>query len=194
MGATAMMFYSAIVLLLSAVVVSASIDGGYGVAPATKPAADRMPYYKTMKNKEIPKPIAIQGLIYCKSGSKLIPLKGAIARITCLVKNRKGMELAPFSVMSCPSDNKGYFLAKLSPPSTKFLKNVEWELEECKAFLKSSPWEDCKVPLDINGGITGAHVISSSSHRLLKNANLYSLKPFFYTSGQPQKVSNNKGY
>ncbi|KVG18323.1 hypothetical protein Ccrd_026542 [Cynara cardunculus var. scolymus] len=69
----------------------------------------------------------------------------------------------------------------------KFLKNVDWELEECKAFLKSSPLKDCKIPLDINGGITGAHIISSSSHRLLKNANLYSLKPFFYMSGQPQK-------
>ncbi|XP_024964718.1 proline-rich protein 1-like [Cynara cardunculus var. scolymus] len=174
-------------------VVSTSAGGGYGVAPATKPAAE-IPYYKMTKQNEISKPIAIQGLIYCKSGSKLTPLKGAIARITCLARNRKGLELAPFSIVSCPADNKGYFLAKLSPPSMKFLKNVDWELEECKAFLKSSPLKDCKIPLDVNGGITGAHIVSSSSHRLLKNANLYSLKPFFYMSGQPQKVSDDKGY
>ncbi|KAI3700741.1 hypothetical protein L2E82_45379 [Cichorium intybus] len=162
-------------------IVSASADVGYGV-----------PY--KMKEKEIPKPIAIQGLIYCKSGSKIIPLKGATARISCLARNQKGLELGPFFVSSCPADDKGYFLAKLSSPSTKLLKHAQWELKECKAFLENSPLKDCKVPLDINGGVKGTRIISSSSHRLLKNANLYSLKPFFYTSDKPQTVSDNKKY
>ncbi|KAI3685005.1 hypothetical protein L6452_34236 [Arctium lappa] len=192
MEATTTTRFSAIVFLLSVVVsaVSATAGGVYGVSPTTNPEIP----YKMNKEKELPKPIAIQGLIYCKSGPKLIPLKGAKARITCLARNQKGLELAPFSVLSCPADDKGYFLAKLSPSSTKFLKNAQWELKECKAFLESSPLKDCKIPLDINGGVMGAHIISSLSHRFLKNTNLYSLKPFFYTSNQPQEVSDNKGY
>ncbi|XP_076908911.1 protein SEED AND ROOT HAIR PROTECTIVE PROTEIN-like [Bidens hawaiensis] len=168
----------AIVLIFSVAtsVVSASAYGAYGGAPSTKP-------------------IAIQGLIYCKSGSELIPLKGATARVTCLARNHMGLELAPFSVSSCPADDMGYFLAKLSPPVTKYFKNVKWELKECKAYLEKSPLEECKVPLDINGGVTGVHIISSASHRLLKNSNLYSIKPFFYTSDeQPKPASNNNGY
>ncbi|KAJ9560206.1 hypothetical protein OSB04_005366 [Centaurea solstitialis] len=193
MEATTATRFSAIVFLLSVVVsaVSASAGGAYGVSPATN---HEIPYKMMTKEKELPKPIAIQGLIYCKSGPKLIPIKGAITRITCLARNQKDLEPMPFSVLSCPTDDKGYFLAKLSPPSTKFLKNSHWELKECKAFLESSPLKDCKIPLDINGGVTGAHIISSLSHRFLKNANLYSLKPFFYTSNQPQQVSNNKRY
>ncbi|KAF5787566.1 hypothetical protein HanPI659440_Chr10g0390361 [Helianthus annuus] len=180
--------FSAIVLLFS-VVTSVISAGTYEVTPATKPRIPYKPY-----DNEITKPIAIQGLIYCKSGSKLIPIKGATARVTCLARNHLGLELAPFSVSSCPSDDKGYFLAKLSPQVTKFYKKVEWELKECKAYLEKSPLKECKVPLDINGGIKGVHIVSSSTHRLLKNANLYSLKPFFYTSDEPKPVSNNKGY
>ncbi|KAI3685007.1 hypothetical protein L6452_34238 [Arctium lappa] len=192
MEATTATRFFAIVFLLSVVVsaVSATVGGAYGVSPATNPEIP----YKMNKEKELPKPIAIQGLIYCKSGPKLIPLKGATARITCLARNKKGIEPVPFSVLSCPADDKGYFLAKLSTSSTKFLKNVHWELKECKAFLESSPLKECKIPLDINGGVTGAHIISSLSHRLLKNTNLYSLKPFFYTNNQPHQVSKNKGY
>ncbi|PWA94882.1 Pollen Ole e 1 allergen/extensin [Artemisia annua] len=185
--------FSAIFLLLSLAVsdVTASADGGYGLTP-TKPAKPELPY--KIKEKEVPKPIEIQGLIYCKSGSKVFPLKGATARITCVARNHIGLQLAPFSVSSCPADDKGYFLAKLSPSPTKYLKHTKWELKECKAFLEKSPLDECKFPLDINGGVKGAHIISSSAHRLLKNANLYSLKPFFYTSDKPKLVSDNKGY
>ncbi|XP_071689235.1 protein SEED AND ROOT HAIR PROTECTIVE PROTEIN-like [Rutidosis leptorrhynchoides] len=183
--------FSAILFLLSVTVsiLSATADGASSVAPATKPA---IPY--KVKDKETPKPIAVQGLIYCKSGSKLIPLKGATARVTCLAKNHNGLELAPFSVSSCPADDKGYFLAKLSPPSTTYIKKAEWELKDCKVFLEKSPMELCKVPLDINGGIKGAHIISTSSYRLLKNANLYSIEPFFYASDELKPVSDKKGY
>nr|XP_043626125.1 protein SEED AND ROOT HAIR PROTECTIVE PROTEIN-like [Erigeron canadensis] len=180
--------FSVILLLLSVAIsfASATADGtAYRFAPATKP---KMPY------KEMPQTIAIQGLIYCKSGSKHAPIKGATARVTCLARNPIGLELAPFSVSSCPADDKGYFLAKLSPPSTNYFKNAKWELKECKAFLEKSPLKDCKVPLDINGGIKGAHIISTSSHRLLKNENLYSIKPFFYTRDGAKSVSDNEGY
>ncbi|XP_071689236.1 protein SEED AND ROOT HAIR PROTECTIVE PROTEIN-like [Rutidosis leptorrhynchoides] len=182
---------STILFLLSVTlsIVSTTADGAYAVAPSTK---HEIPY--KVSEKETPKPIAVQGLIYCKSGSKLIPLKGATARVTCLAKNHNGLELAPFSVSSCPADDKGYFLAKLSPPSTNYVKKAKWELKDCKVFLEKSPMEQCKVPLDINGGIKGAHIISTSSYRLLKNANMYSIEPFFYASDEPKLVSHKKGY
>nr|GEV23184.1 uncharacterized protein [Tanacetum cinerariifolium] len=173
MNSTATAF-SATVLLLLVVVVSVSADGSYETALTTKP---EIPY--KIKDKEVPKSIAVQGLIYCKSGSKVIPLKGATAKITCLARNHNGIELAPFSVSSCPADDKGYFLAKLSPTSSTYLKNAEWELKECKAYLEKSPLKECNVPLDVNGGIKGAHIVSSSSYRLLKNAYLYSIAIYF---------------
>lgn len=57
--------------LLSAVVVSATGYGtGYVPVPKSKP--DKL----TTVNELFPGLIGIQGLIYCKSGHKLIPLKG----------------------------------------------------------------------------------------------------------------------
>lgn len=76
MKATATTFSAILLLSVAISVVSTTADGAYGVAPATKP---ELPY--KVKEKEIPKPVAVQGLIYCKSGSKLIPLKG-ITQIT----------------------------------------------------------------------------------------------------------------
>nr|GEV80385.1 hypothetical protein [Tanacetum cinerariifolium] len=161
MNSTATAF-SATVLLLLVVVVSVSADGSYETALTRKP---EIPY--KIKDKEVPKSITVQGLIYCKSGSKVIPLKGATAKITCLARNHNGIELAPFSVSSCPADDKGYFLAKLSPPSSTYLKNAERELKECKAYLEKSPLKECNVPLDVNGGIKGAHIVSSSEIKVL---------------------------
>lgn len=63
--------FSNVVFLFCVVlsIVFASADAAYGVAKLPE-----IPH--KMKEKEIPKPIAVQGLIYCKSGSKFIPLKG----------------------------------------------------------------------------------------------------------------------
>lgn len=78
--------FSTILLIFSvaASVVSAYAGGAYGFAPTTTPTIP----YKT-KDKDIPKPIAIQGLIYCKSGSKLTPIKGKIIFYSNMV-NRVG--------------------------------------------------------------------------------------------------------
>ncbi|KAK9282569.1 hypothetical protein L1049_005490 [Liquidambar formosana] len=172
-----------IMLLLSLLVIAAAGDGGYGYGP--KPKVDKP--YSEGKEKLLPTIMGIQGLVYCKSGPKLIPLEGAVARITCLAVDENGYEKAPFSIMSEASDKKGYFFATWSP-SDELEDN--WKLAECKAFLEDSPLETCKVPTDVNEGISGAPL---ASYRLLNhnNMNLYSVGPFFYTS---QPGPNSNGY
>lgn len=57
-------------LLLFTVMILVSADGGYGTAPATEkpePAETENSSSTT---------IGVQGMIYCKSGSDLIPLEG----------------------------------------------------------------------------------------------------------------------
>ncbi|XP_060182067.1 protein SEED AND ROOT HAIR PROTECTIVE PROTEIN-like [Lycium barbarum] len=125
--------------------------------------------------------IAVQGMIYCKSGSKLIPLKGAVARVTCLGVEKNGYETAPFSFSSYQSDSKGYYYAVFS---LKELKEYDQSctITQCKAFLESSSLEECDVPTDENKGKTGALL---TSYRLLngkKNTLLYTVAPFVYTS------------
>ncbi|XP_059318507.1 protein SEED AND ROOT HAIR PROTECTIVE PROTEIN-like [Lycium ferocissimum] len=125
--------------------------------------------------------IAVQGMIYCKSGSKLIPLKGAVARVTCLGVEKNGYETAPFSFSSYQSDSKGYYYAVFS---LKELKEYDQSctITQCKAFLESSSLEECDVPTDENKGKTGALL---TSYRLLngkKSTLLYTVAPFVYTS------------
>nr|AFK49503.1 unknown [Lotus japonicus] len=121
--------------------------------------------------------IAIQGLVYCKSGSKLIPLEGALTRITCVAADEYGFETTPLSFLSEATDTKGYFLATMCPLDVAE-KRV---LKECRAFLEASPWNNCSDPSDINKGISGAVL---HSYRFLhdKNMNLYTVGPFLFTS------------
>ncbi|XP_059664314.1 protein SEED AND ROOT HAIR PROTECTIVE PROTEIN-like [Cornus florida] len=170
----------AISMLLFSLVVVASANG-YGYAP--KPKLDK---YPKAEDKLLPKIIGIQGIIYCKSGSKLIPLQGAVARVTCLAVDQHGCKPAPITILSCPTDAKGYFLATLFPSQ---LEDAS-KLKECKAFLENSPLETCKVPTDVNKGISGAPL--SSSHLLSdKHMKLSSVGPFVYTS-KSRPIS--KGY
>lgn len=111
---------------------------------------------------------------------------GAVARITCLSVDQNGYESAPFSVLSCPSDAKGFFFATLSSSE---IKEDAWKLNKCKAFLETSPLESCKVATDVNKGKSGALL---SSYKLRKNMKLYSLPPFVYTCSEPKPIS--KGY
>ncbi|KAL8259141.1 hypothetical protein R6Q59_027094 [Mikania micrantha] len=129
---------------------------------------------------EHPKNIAVQGLIYCKYGSKLLPLEGATARVTCLSVHKNGYESAPFSFSSCPADKKGYFLAKM--PSWRLVNDDLWEITECKAFLEKSPWTTCNVPEDTNGGIKGAR-LTFSRHLNNDGYCLSSVGPFIYNPG-----------
>ncbi|PKI40174.1 hypothetical protein CRG98_039426 [Punica granatum] len=131
--------------------------------------------------------IGAQGVIYCRSGTKFIPLKGALARISCLAVDTRGYETAPFSILSKPADANGYFLATLSPSEVE----DGWRLSECKAFLHSSPVSSCAVPTDANRGISGALL---SSYTLINNGKmkLYSTRPFVYSPGS-RPISSPSG-
>ncbi|KAJ0051929.1 hypothetical protein Pint_00935 [Pistacia integerrima] len=171
--------FFAVFMLLFTTMVIVSADGGYGTAPATEkpgPAETENSLSTTL---------GIQGTIYCKSGSEFTPLEGAVARITCLSVDKRGNEIAPFSILSDATDNKGYYLATLFPSEMKH----NWRLKECKAFLELSPSETCNVPTDINNGTSG-YVLAK--HRPIKNKNMimFSVWPFYF---QEDKTSSN-GY
>ncbi|EEF39307.1 protein SEED AND ROOT HAIR PROTECTIVE PROTEIN [Ricinus communis] len=171
-------FYLAIYMALSSAVIASASVSGYGPNPnVDKPRLE--------KEKLLSSLVGIQGLIYCKSGPKLIPLEGAIARITCLTTDEYGHEAAPWSILSGATDAKGYFLATLSPSEVE----DKMKIKECKAFLETSPsLETCNVPTDINKGITGAP-LASYNFLTHKNMKLFTVGPFFYTTN-PKPVSN----
>ncbi|XP_017974838.1 PREDICTED: proline-rich protein 3 [Theobroma cacao] len=177
MALTTFSFTISFILFSFMLVIASASDYSYGTKPELlyKPKSDV---------KEKPLPIGIEGLILCKSGPKrLIPIKGAVARITCLAVDEHGYETAPFSILSKATDSKGYYFATLFPHE---LSN-KLKLTECKAFLEKSPLENCKVATDVNKGISGAPL---SYCRLLNNnkMKLYSVPPFIYTS-QPKPIS-----
>lgn len=166
-------------LLLLVASATAGNEGGFG----RKPDAGK-PYSKP---KEVPYVMGIQGLIYCKSGAKLVPLQGAVARITCLAVDKKtGYELAPFSILSKETDEKGYFFATFSGSEIE----DDRKLTQCKAFLNSSPWESCNVPTNVNDGMSGALLVS---YRLINNKRmkLHSVGPFIYTTEPKATPSGN---
>ncbi|KAF3613538.1 putative histone-lysine N-methyltransferase SETD1B-like [Capsicum annuum] len=136
--------------------------------------------------------IAVQGMIYCKSGYKSFPLKGAVARITCLGREKNGYETAPFSFSSYQSNAKGYYYAVFSLNELKGYDH-SYKITQCKAFLESSSLEECNVPTDENKGKTGALL---TSYRLLneygkKKTLLYSVAPFVYTSDDEDYTKSN---
>ncbi|XP_027363397.1 proline-rich protein 1-like [Abrus precatorius] len=196
-------------MLLSALLVFASAtDYGYGPAPTLqnpKPETDYKPqptkpdHEPTKPDYEVPKPkgedevpllptiISVQGVVLCKSGSNYFPIQGAVARVTCGCVDENGYETGPISVLSDATDGKGYFLATVT--LAEFGHKLKFG--ECKAYLESSPLETCKVPSDVNYGISGATL---SSYRILDNKKkLYSVGPFFCTS-QSTSVPAPNGY
>ncbi|ESQ37887.1 hypothetical protein EUTSA_v10029026mg [Eutrema salsugineum] len=122
-------------------------------------------------------PVAVEGVIMCKSGDKSYPIQGATARISCVKTDVYGKEIVPISIMSSKTDSKGYFFATLFPSELRAGKMVT----KCKAFLYQSPIEDCDFPTDVNRGVRGQ---SLTKYRVLedKSFKLYWAGPFFYTS------------
>ncbi|KAK2457144.1 Pollen Ole e 1 allergen and extensin family protein [Trifolium repens] len=129
--------------------------------------------------------IGIQGLVYCKSGSKLIPLEGAVTRIRCEAVDEYGFETKPFTFLSDATDAKGYFLATLFQQELVAEKRV---LKECRTFLDASPLDNCNYPTDFNKGISGAELLSYSFLHD-KKMNLYTVGPFVFTS-TPKSISD----
>ncbi|KAL6271873.1 hypothetical protein ACE6H2_028784 [Prunus campanulata] len=161
-------FFSATSLLVLALV---------AVLLITPSSAASNNHYDEMNLQSTKSILGIQGLVYCKSGPKVIPLEGSVARITCEAVDEYGLESAPITILSDATDAKGYFFATLSPYEIQNHK----KLTQCRAFLELSPLESCNVPTDLNSGITGAVL---ASYRLLhdKNIRLYTVGPFTFTS------------
>ncbi|CAI9785596.1 unnamed protein product [Fraxinus pennsylvanica] len=173
---SAYLFY---LLFLSLLLVASANGYGYGYG-APKPKLESPDPRKEF----LPASFRVQGIIYCKSGSKLNPLKGAIARITCLALDKYGYEPAPFSILSRPTDANGYFLTKLS-----FRLEDGCKITQCKTFLESSPSNTCQFASDVNYGSNG---VVLSAYRLVggqKGTRLYSVGPFVYTS-EPKTAPN----
>ncbi|KAK8509818.1 hypothetical protein V6N13_093663 [Hibiscus sabdariffa] len=165
----------------------------YGTNPDfNTPQPEEQPKYNanpaTDFNKPNPEvlPIGVEGLVLCKSGPKYYPIRGALTRITCLTVDENGYEKT-HSVCSGETDEKGYFLARLSPSGLDDV-DLSSKLGDCKAFLESSPLETCNVPVDVNKGISGAPL---SGFRVLHHLGmkLFSVGPFFFTS-EPNPVPN----
>ncbi|KAF5731417.1 hypothetical protein HS088_TW18G00094 [Tripterygium wilfordii] len=108
-------------------------------------------------------------------------LPGAVAKIICTAVDVLGYETR-LPVSTCKTDAKGYYFSTLDHS----LLEDGLKLRECKAFIESSPLEYCKVPTDVNKGITGALL---STYRILndRKMKLYSINPFFYTT-EPKSV------
>ncbi|XP_050363667.1 protein SEED AND ROOT HAIR PROTECTIVE PROTEIN-like [Argentina anserina] len=189
----------ALFLLLN--VSASATDYGYGTKPpqVENPKPPQVVIPKPLKVEkpkppyfEKPKPlhVDVQGLVLCNSGIKPFPIQGAVARIKCLSEDENGYETAPLVILSGATDAKGYFFATLSASKLEGNYNKKWKLSKCTAFLHSSPLESCKVPTDVNHGITGAFLACSRT----LNANkmkLFSVGPFYYTS---KPKSAPKGY
>ncbi|CAN8248057.1 unnamed protein product [Cochlearia groenlandica] len=122
-------------------------------------------------------PLAVEGVIMCKSGDKSYPIQGARARIGCVKVDQYGKEIAPISIMSGKTDAKGYFLATLYPTQLRLGKMVT----KCKAYLSQSPLSDCRFPTNVNKGISGMPL---NKFRVLKDKSfkLYWSGPFFFTT------------
>ncbi|KAJ6710533.1 POLLEN OLE E I FAMILY ALLERGEN [Salix koriyanagi] len=183
------------ILLLSSLIATSANDYGHGskkdtVKPGYHPKSD-VPdpkpgfEYDPKPNVDQPKltapepnhgydSIGIEGLVLCRSGYNYIPVKGALVRIACMAVDQNGYETTPFSCLTGAADANGYYFKTL--PAF-----ADFRVAECKAYLESSPLETCKIPTDVNDGISGAllssyHILSS------KRIKLYSMRTLFYTS------------
>lgn len=123
-----------------------------------------------------------------------LPIKkniaGAKARITCIGDDENGYETTQ-SILSPATDEKGYFFATTLPASISKQGNYS-KLTDCKAKVDYSPLENCKVPTDIDNGMSGAPL---DTYRILKHKNikLYRLRPFVFTP-EPEPEPKPKGY
>ncbi|KAL6214912.1 hypothetical protein ACLB2K_014344 [Fragaria x ananassa] len=158
--------YASSLLILAAMVAAASAKPEY-----EKPKLEKENLLSTV--------MGIQGLVYCKSGPKVTPLEGSVARITCEAVDEYGFQAAPITILSDATDERGYFLATLSPFEIQTKKKKK--LTQCKAFLELSPLDSCNVLTDANNGISGALL---TSYQLLheKNMKLFTVGPFVFTS------------
>ncbi|RWR89154.1 non-classical arabinogalactan protein 31 [Cinnamomum micranthum f. kanehirae] len=127
--------------------------------------------------------IAVQGVVFCKSCNApgfnpfeaSSPLPGAIVSLVCNGGGKHDI------VVEGKTDDKGYFF--IQPEKVK-----TYSAHTCKVFLTSSPWEKCKKPTNINGGVSGDSLRFEKVLMGYKEyINLYSTGPFVFapTSSSP---------
>ncbi|KAJ6404167.1 hypothetical protein OIU84_012365 [Salix udensis] len=156
------------ILLLSSLLATSANDYGHGskkdtVKPGYHPKSDGPDpkpgfEYDPRPNVDQPKLTAPEP----NHGYDSIGIQG-------LVLCRSGYNYTPVK-----ADANGYYFKTL--PAF-----ADFRVAECKAYLESSPLETCKIPTDVNNGISGAllssyHILSS------KRIKLYSMRTLFYTS------------
>ncbi|KAF8089717.1 hypothetical protein N665_0498s0019 [Sinapis alba] len=172
-------------LLLALVMVVATAD--YYVPPPPSTPTPSQPYVppttftSPVKTPYLPKPntdIAIEGFIFCKSGNETYPIQGAKVNVVCPIVDSYGKLVAKATLLSYPTDLKGYFYFLTYGLSHK-LKSIKC----CKVKLQSSPVSTCKTPTNVNKGVTGATLSSDSSKFISRdNLSLYTLPPFYFSS------------
>ncbi|XP_010506790.1 PREDICTED: proline-rich protein 3-like [Camelina sativa] len=178
---------AASILLLALVLVVAAAD--YYVPPPTtySPSQPYVPIPTTTYTSPVetpqyfPKPnpdLAIEGLILCKSGYKTYPIQGAKVKVVCPIFDSYGKLVAKVTISSYPTDMKGYFHFVAYGLSLK-VKNIN----SCNVKLESSPLSTCKIPTNVNKGVTGAPLSPDNSNFLSHdNLILYTLEPFYFST------------
>ncbi|XVF79390.1 hypothetical protein PTKIN_Ptkin14bG0218500 [Pterospermum kingtungense] len=184
-----------LLVLSTLLVIAFAADYGYDVIPAGTPQAKPAEYNSKPNGEEKPnyadKPTtynpnyAEKPSTYSLTMVKNQPLTSpilkrslirALAKVTCEAVDEVGVEKT-VPICSVATDATGYFYATVSSI------NESLKLKDCKAFLESSPEQNCNVPTDVNKGITG-FPISGDVYRVLhdNHTKLYSAQSFFYTS------------
>ncbi|KAK1566608.1 hypothetical protein Q3G72_001939 [Acer saccharum] len=96
-------------------------------------------------------------MICCKGTLRGSPCmhSRAVARITCESVEKSGnYKTKVLSFLSPAATNvEGYFFATLP---NSILNKDKLKITECKVLLESSPLKTCKVPTNINKGLTGS--------------------------------------
>ncbi|CAK9181821.1 unnamed protein product [Ilex paraguariensis] len=123
------------------------------------------------------KPIAVQGVVFCKSckftgihtlwNATAIP--GAVVKLQC-DNSRYQLEI------EATTDKNGYFL--IFPQGRKSVTTAS--NHKCKVSIVSSPLAYCKIPTDLNDGITGAALERSPTPPLQLPFELFSVGPFAF--------------
>lgn len=98
---------------------------------------------------------------------------GAMARIRCVAEDDDGNDAGDFSVVSGGSDYNGYFRINMSKYALEGIT-----LSRCRVHLETHPPSICRIPTNVNEGLTGAPLLQYRT--LSDNSRLYSVSPFVY--------------
>ncbi|GAB4826967.1 hypothetical protein Ancab_033848 [Ancistrocladus abbreviatus] len=119
------------------------------------------------------KPIAVQGIVFCKrcnyTGDKALPGHPPLAGVSVVLKcNNTKVTMR----QTAKTDKNGLFL--LQAPG----KITNYGAQKCRVYLASPPSKSpCKTPTDINNGVSGDVLLRPQERA---RHSLYTVGPFFY--------------